>query len=132
MQGDFLQTDKGPTGADCSNHSYKSQSNHVLRLAGDLPQLVTFETPHPTTYQASRVQHLDVSAGADVTLSTDVPVVGSATVDGGVTVSAGTTWSIGGQLTASHTATIDNQGTITAGSCNVDAAATLVGPEPCP
>ena len=131
LRGDFRQTDQDASGTPCQPATFLPAAGMTTRFVGDTTQTVRFEADPGTDTYENRFGTLAVSAGSDVSLETDVFVIGGANVDGQVTVNPATTWTIAGQLTASASATLDNQGAISAGSCSTDGA-TLLGPAPCP
>jgi len=117
VDGDFTATGNSP-------ESFAATGSHIVALNGLGAQAIDFSQPGAS---AGRFNNLYIENLAGVSLSTDVHVSGDVFVDGLLTVGSGQTLSVGDVFTLEIGATLQVEGTVTAGGGCVNQGATVAG-----
>ena len=124
VTGDFTQS--SATAAS----SFQSTNTHKVVFNGTGTQTITFASPGSANSE-SFFEILEITNAIGVNFVTGVAVRDDLELSGQLTVAGGTTLSITDVLILRSTSTLNNNGTITRGSCIVDPGAVINGTNPC-
>ena len=119
--GDFAAPNDGR-----STSMFQASGTHTVRLTGASAQVSFADATN------SYFRRLEIASGAAVTFMTNVRTLEDLECSGSLTTSLGTTTTVSGALRLLAGAVLDDQGVITAASCNKSPQATVTGTDPCP
>ena len=125
VTGDFTQS------STLATQSFQSVLGHKVVFNGSGTQTITFASPGGGSVD-SFFDTVEIINANGVILASNVTVKDDFDLIGQLTVAGGTILNIADVLFLRNTSTLNNDGTITKGSCVVEVGAVINGTNPCP